>query len=159
MAECTAYTSIVVSGAGATSLNGTYIPFSTTTIGGVTFTSYTKDGEDSLPILQAESAFGNFYVWAIRGGFGFEDSQGKLYYGRPTSITYYRTTSPLNCPNEVALWDAINITPEPLPTVTGVEGGGGSEPTFGLPADVVSLMVAAHGSVANFLRLRNQGQI
>ena len=33
------------------------------------------------------------------------------------------------------------------------------EPTFGLPADVVAQIVAAHGSVANFLRLRNQGQI
>ena len=32
-------------------------------------------------------------------------------------------------------------------------------PTFGLPADVVALITARHGSVANFLRLRNQGQI
>jgi hypothetical protein len=34
-----------------------------------------------------------------------------------------------------------------------------SEPTFGLPADVVALMTSRHGSVANFLRLRNLGQI
>jgi hypothetical protein len=34
-----------------------------------------------------------------------------------------------------------------------------SEPTFGLPADVVALITSRHGSVANFLRLRNQGQI
>lgn len=33
------------------------------------------------------------------------------------------------------------------------------ENTFGLPADVVALIVSRHGSVANFLRLRNQGQI
>ena len=34
-----------------------------------------------------------------------------------------------------------------------------SEPTFGLSADVVALIVSRHGSVRNFLRLRNQGQI
>ena len=44
-------------------------------------------------------------------------------------------------------------------TLSYVSGGGGSEPTFGLPAGVVAQMVAAHGSVANFLRLRNLGQI
>jgi hypothetical protein len=31
--------------------------------------------------------------------------------------------------------------------------------TFGLAADVVALITSRHGSVANFLRLRNQGQI
>lgn len=34
-----------------------------------------------------------------------------------------------------------------------------TEPTFGLPADVVALIVSRHGSVRNFLRLRLQGQI
>lgn len=46
----------------------------------------------------------------------------------------------------------------PVPTV--VEGGGTpAQPTFGLPADVVALITSRHGSVANFLRLRNQGQV
>ncbi len=31
--------------------------------------------------------------------------------------------------------------------------------TFGLPADVVALITGRFGSVANFLRLRNQGQV
>jgi len=31
--------------------------------------------------------------------------------------------------------------------------------TFGLPADVVALITSRFGTVANFLRLRNQGQI
>ena len=34
-----------------------------------------------------------------------------------------------------------------------------SQPTFGLPADAVALITAHFGSVANFLRLRNQGQV
>jgi hypothetical protein len=34
-----------------------------------------------------------------------------------------------------------------------------AEPTFGLPPDVVALITSRFGSVARFLRLRNQGQI
>jgi hypothetical protein len=34
-----------------------------------------------------------------------------------------------------------------------------SENTFGLPADVVALITSRFGTVANFLRLRNQGQV
>jgi hypothetical protein len=33
------------------------------------------------------------------------------------------------------------------------------QPTFGLPADVVALIESKFGTVANYLRLRNQGQI
>jgi hypothetical protein len=33
------------------------------------------------------------------------------------------------------------------------------EPTFGLPADTVALITSRFGTVANFLRLRNQGQV
>jgi hypothetical protein len=50
---------------------------------------------------------------------------------------------------------------QPL-TFLATGNGGGEEPsapTFGLPADVVALIVSRHGSVANFLRLRNQGQV
>jgi len=42
--------------------------------------------------------------------------------------------------------------PEPTPEPS-------AESTFGLPADVVALLTKNFGSVANFLRLRNQGQI
>ena len=42
----------------------------------------------------------------------------------------------------------FNGTPEPSP-----------EPTFGLPAESVALIVSRPGSVRNFLRLRRQGQI
>jgi hypothetical protein len=35
----------------------------------------------------------------------------------------------------------------------------GGQPTFGLPASTVALITSRHGSVANFLRLRNQGYV
>jgi hypothetical protein len=53
---------------------------------------------------------------------------------------------------------------QPL-TFLGTENGGGEEPepstesTFGLPAETVALLIKNFGSVANFLRLRNQGQV
>jgi hypothetical protein len=34
-----------------------------------------------------------------------------------------------------------------------------TEPTFGLPAETVALLTKNFGSVANFLRLRNLGQV
>jgi hypothetical protein len=53
---------------------------------------------------------------------------------------------------------------QPL-TFLGTGNGGGEEPepstnpTFGLPADVVALIESRFGTVANFLRLRNLGQV
>ena len=34
-----------------------------------------------------------------------------------------------------------------------------TQPTFGLPAESVALITSRFGTVANFLRLRNQGQV
>jgi hypothetical protein len=155
MAECTAYTAIEVSGAGETQLNGTYIPYSTTEPGGEIFTSYTKDGLDSYPRIRAESVFSNNYIWVIR-----TLAEGSpQYHGRPTSDSFYQTTDPLNCPNEVVVWLPAGEASEQVPTVTGITGGGGAAPTFGLPAGSVALITSRFGSVANFLRLRNQGQV
>jgi hypothetical protein len=47
--------------------------------------------------------------------------------------------------------DAAVLTVTPAPTSTSN--------TFGLPAESVALIEANFGTVANFLRLRNQGQI
>lgn len=43
-------------------------------------------------------------------------------------------------------------------TYGGAEPGG-TNPTFGLPPDVVALIESRFGTVANYLRLRNLGQI
>ena len=44
-------------------------------------------------------------------------------------------------------------------TFMGSGNGGNGNPTFGLPADIVALIESRFGTVANYLRLRNQGQI
>ena len=51
---------------------------------------------------------------------------------------------------------------QPLTFLASGNGGGeepSGNPTFGLPADVVALIESRFGTVANFLRLRNQGQV
>jgi len=47
---------------------------------------------------------------------------------------------------------------QPLTFLSSGNGGGGNS-TFGLPADVVALIESRFGTVANYLRLRNQGQV
>jgi len=47
---------------------------------------------------------------------------------------------------------------QPITFMSSGNGGDGN-PTFGLPADVVALIESRFGTVANYLRLRNQGQI
>jgi len=44
-------------------------------------------------------------------------------------------------------------------TFGGSEPSGGGSNTFGLPADVVALIESRFGTVANYLRLRNLGQV
>lgn len=44
-------------------------------------------------------------------------------------------------------------------TYGGASNDGGGNSTFGLPADVVALIESRFGTVANYLRLRNQGQV
>ena len=56
----------------------------------------------------------------------------------------------------VTNWTNIGPESDP-PTVTEVPVS--SQNTFGLPADVVALITSRFGTVANYLRLRNQGQI
>ncbi len=162
MAECTAYTAIEVSGAGTSEVNGTYIPYSTNIIiesdPSTVFTIFTKDGLDSYPRIRAESVFGSNYQWYIRTSSG--ESGATASYVSNEGL--YDVATPVNCPSDVAGWSAILDALEPTPTVTGVTGGGGggnTAPTFGLPADVVALITSRFGSVANFLRLRNQGQV
>jgi hypothetical protein len=47
----------------------------------------------------------------------------------------------------------------PIPTVTLFVPEPETENTFGLPTETVALITSRFGTVANFLRLRNQGQV
>ncbi len=48
---------------------------------------------------------------------------------------------------------------QPLTFMSMGGGGEGGSNTFGLPAEVVALIESRFGTVANYLRLRNQGQV
>jgi hypothetical protein len=105
---------------------------------------------------------------------------GKPYYGDPSGMTavnifwddslsrwvitesgdeYYESYEDVATPDLVVTW---GVAPGggwgqgPAPTVTALTP---ALNTFGLPADVVALITSRFGTVANFLRLRNQGQI
>jgi hypothetical protein len=137
MAECN-INSLLVSGAGITAANGTY-------------TKSTAEDENG------------YSRWVNGNGFS-------ILHGDPITNSYwfilegstprYRTASDsTDCPIGF-VWELMPFggpTP-PAPTVT--EGTPTpSQPTFGLAADVVALITSRFGTVANFLRLRNQGQI
>lgn len=73
-------------------------------------------------------------------------AQGFLFSSEVNAIPYY--------PTDVTPWvQTSTITGTPVLTFAS------SQNTFGLPADVVALITSRFGSVANFLRLRNLGQI
>jgi hypothetical protein len=142
MAVCTAYTAIVVSNAGVTEVNGTYIPYSTEVQDGDIFTIWTKDGANSYPRITPFIP-----VWAIQNSVP--------YPGAPLYWTDLNQIGPLpDCPANLQFF-VLQLGSGSAPTVTGIL----APPTFGLPADVVALITSRFGSVANFLRLRNQGQI
>jgi len=157
MAECTAYSAIIVSNSTPT-LDGTYVPYSTTTISGEVFTSYTKDGLDSFPRIQAVNIFSSNYIWRILTSDPSGGGSSGPSYNSSTGVGsgYYSTLTPLNCPNEVEIW--IPFDAPSSVTVTGVAIAP-SSPTFGLPAETVALITKNFGTVENFLRLRNQGQV
>jgi len=167
--ECTEFVGMEVSGAGSSEANGIYIPFSTVSVESQIHTLYTKDGLDSYPRIQPKNYFANLWRWLISTG-----PTTHLYFGgwNENNSTFSASIEEggqnVNCPSS-AFWftgfsslgdTAVGL--EPLPTVTGLLVLPEPEPssnTFGLPAETVALLTKNFGSVANFLRLRNQGQV
>jgi hypothetical protein len=162
MAECSV-SQIIVSGAGLTAINGTYVTAGTITQGTVTSTVYTKDGNaDSFPRVRVSWNPGpNFYSWEIFANIPIFGNQPIYTSSIANSPSSYTPETLPACPVELTYittggpWGSSTYLP--APTVTA--GGGSPENTFGLPADVVALITSRFGTVANFLRLRNQGQI
>ncbi len=117
MAACS-QTSIVVSGAGLTNVNGTYISAGTEVVGGITFTRYTKDGDfNSLPrIIVRYSAGPGDGSWEI-----FDSVP--IYGTNPIYITQYYNPFSLtpDCPDGLTFvgsggpWGSAY---DPAPTVT-----------------------------------------
>jgi hypothetical protein len=81
-----------------------------------------------------------------------------LQNGTVTNQVVGSETWPGEWPGDNTTDPAITWTGEPSLTITEYTAAP-SGPTFGLPPDVVALLISRFGSVANFLRLRNLGQI
>jgi hypothetical protein len=82
-----------------------------------------------------------------------EGSFGSGWYIVSGTVRYFASQSPADCPISLTFNGVIET--DGTLTIAAVS----SEPTFGLPADVVALITSRFGSVTNFLRLRNLGQI
>jgi hypothetical protein len=147
MAECTAYTNIIVSNAGIAAANGTYVPYTTGTRGGQPYTIWTKNGLNSYPRIDVTGSDPG--TWAILGTIPFPGAE--IYN---SGIGSYGSA---DCPVNLT-WSVGPFGSGLAPTVTGTPAAP-SEPTFGLPAESVALITSRFGTVANFLRLRNQGQV
>jgi hypothetical protein len=156
MALCTLYSKLVVSDAGRDNINGDYLPV-TTTLGGYTYTKWVKDGAVNYPSIEIGTG-GPYYYWIINGTIPYPGAP--TYQGYPTDTTPTVTdVTQLVCPpTGEGAWYLAGSGLAPAPTVTGVPVAP-AQPTFGLAADVVALITSRFGSVANFLRLRNQGQV
>ena len=133
--------SFVVTNAGSSEFNGTYTADGTQN-------GYTKYTKDSGTYVLFVDTGGPFRFWSLKkvAVLGYYAEAGS--FGSTTE-----------CPP--ATMDTI-VQAGPFPAVgapTITASGGSSENTFGLPADVVALITSRFGTVANFLRLRNQGQI
>ena len=141
---------VLVSGAGTTLVNGTYTQG--TDIGGQP--AYYLDNNNDIALYINTAGPNGGWIIRLRTG-------AQTYYYTtnlsamasvplsPIGITLITGTNPFTGSSLAGI--------APVPTVT--EYVPSSEPTFGLPADVVALITSRFGTVANFLRLRNQGQV
>jgi hypothetical protein len=98
------------------------------------------DDFQTLDTIANPLNFGN-----TRASFNIQISGGSLALG---STLIYQARYGDEGPNNTILFNGnislIAVAPQP---------------TFGLPADVVALITSRFGSVANFLRLKNQGYV
>ena len=154
MAACTEYSTIIISNALVdTNLNGVYIPYTTDTFAGNVFTIWTKDGGNTNPRVRVA---GNNFSYS--GSFGSPGSGRWIVDDSVNEVAYLTSNNSFgsnDCPVGL-LFTKSGFSSGGLPTLT-IQGIRGS--TFNFPIDVALNVSARHGSVANFLRLRNQGQI
>jgi hypothetical protein len=154
MALCTLYSKLVVSGAGTAAANGEYFPFSVVNFNGITKTEWRKSEAQLFPNISWAGTLSTGFRWEMKTDTPLPRA---WYSDGPYNIL---TFDDLGCPR-LGQWfteEGFGGGTDPAPTVTGISATP-SQNTFGLAADVVALITSRFGSVANFLRLRNQGQI
>jgi hypothetical protein len=127
---------VLVSGAGSSEANGTYT-YRGEYNGKPFYNLVDQEDDTGMNAVAWNGAF-----WMIR---------------HPNGDSWYYTAEDVEFPWLVTTWLIGDHGIEPLPTVTEIPVS--SQNTFGLPADVVALITSRFGTVANFLRLRNQGQV
>jgi hypothetical protein len=128
---------VLVSGAGSIIVNGTY---------------EITDESNGKPYY-VQSGGGTFSIY-------WDDSLSRWVIAEGGD-EYYESYEDVATPDLVVTWSGVGgvnggWSQGPAPTVTALTP---AQNTFGLPAATVALLTSRFGSVANFLRLRNQGQI
>ena len=142
---------IYVSDAGVSLANGTYTRGANS--GG--YPTWTNENGYEIRI---DSDGPGFKVWKFKNGLGHT-----LYTSQ--SNQFASATWPGEWPGDsnaspaIVLSVSVPFGQTPIPTLSLTPPPTPSQNTFGLPADVVALITSRFGSVARFLRLRNQGQI
>lgn len=111
------------------------------------------------------------YLIYQAAGSGYIDWYLSVYTGIPDEVTdwqiiadnYYDSDITNSLFGSLAYPEDEDVCPEGVTWTNGVTivsySGAPSQNTFGLPAEVVALITSRFGSVARFLRLRNQGQV
>jgi hypothetical protein len=132
------FNAVIVSGSSYDTINGTYIEDGI--VNGKN--KYSKDSDSYIFWYDDDE----ITSWTIQNN------------GPPEFIgSVYDASEDVEFPWEVEFWaDFYNFG---VPTLTPIDTSAPSQNTFGLPAESVALITSRFGSVANFLRLRNQGQI
>jgi hypothetical protein len=130
---------VLVSDAGNELVNGTY------TYRGINAGKpyYNLEGLPDNPNQGAITWTGFWYITTPAGNPGYFSMENVEY---PWQVVTWVATPASATPTVTEIALTVNETPE-------------NGNTFGLPADVVALITSRFGTVANFLRLRNQGQI
>ena len=156
MAACST-TSIVVSGAGLTSVNGTYVSAGTETVNGVLFTRFTKDGNiNSLPYIGVSNNYnppGIAAAWVIVNDIGSFFGIQRIYGTDATA-----TNSLPNCPIGL-IFSAINGpwgAYSPAPTVTSAPAPG---PDCSIPANRCAFATGTESGRSRFRRLVALGYV
>jgi hypothetical protein len=172
MARCFLYPKIAISGAGIAGMNGDYYPSGAKEIGGSVmaaedFTIYTKDGViDGYPRIvpyyselfvstgqpEAQGTFYSKELW-----WYVYDAEDSVVYSREVlnwSSPQYTASSPITDYSCSVVGEYLDNYGDPGCTVIG-----DMIPTFGMPFSTANGIASRFGTVANFLRLRNLGQV
>ena len=151
MAACTAYTNIIVSEAGTTAVNGTYIPYSTGTRGagckaGESFTIWTKDGLNSYPRIEVVGSGSG--TWQI--GLG-----APPFPGAPAYVTGADSFCNTDCPAVGLTWSVGTFGTGDVPTVTGTPAG----PNCADPLERCAFATGTESGRSRFRRLVALGYV